>query len=69
MNLIQGAQLKKGARVSLISGLAGITGVGKRAEQFIVSDMTDKKGNAVIVNLRTGVSASASPLSVWEVLA
>ena len=69
MNLIQGANLKRGLRVSLIPGLDGIASVGKRAEQYIVTDQTDKKGNILVVNLRTGTTSPVSPLSVWEVAA
>lgn len=69
MKLIQGANLKSGLRVSLISGLDGIASVGKRAEQYIVTDQTDKKGNVLVVNLRTGTASPVSPLSVWEVVA
>lgn len=67
MNLIQGANLKCGSRVSLISGLAGIATPVQRTEQYIVTDQTDKKGNILVVNLRTGIASPVSPLSVWEV--
>ena len=40
MNLIQGADLKIGSRVSLISGLDGIASVAQRSEQYIVTDQS-----------------------------
>lgn len=69
MNLIQGANLTCGLRVSLISGLDGIASADKRAEQYIVTDQTDKKGHILVVSLRTGTASPVSPLSVWEVVA
>lgn len=68
MNLIQGADLEVGSRVSLISGLDGIASAAQRSEKYIVTDQTDKKGHIIIVNLRTGTASTVSPLSVWEVV-
>lgn len=67
MNLIQGANLTKGLRVSLVSGLAGIAGAAESSRRYIVTDRLHKK-NPLLADIDTGATTAASPLSVWQVL-
>lgn len=63
---VQGKDLKQNDRVRCVSSVNGIV-TGQDAKiNYVVTDIKDKRGNPLLVNLRTGGTITASPLSVWD---
>lgn len=64
---IQGKDLKQGMAVRCVSSSAGICVGEDAAVTYLVTDATDRKtGAPMVVSLRTGATAYASELSVWN---
>lgn len=64
MNYVNGSDLQTGRRYRCIA--TGDGAIVNNESRFLVTDVTDRKENKLVVNVADGAAAYATPTSVWS---